>query len=283
MTAALCRTEILALFLLAASASAGCASRPIPYETVALTLEYSGRRTVAVAVRDGRPQTRDGQRDPSVVGETLTGGARKAAVTTGTGESLASIVAAAVTAALEAGGFSPLPVETAPGDDREAVIGRALAAKPDYLWLIDVDDWWTARHKRTTHTYELAFAMLDATGAVMVERAFQGTLRWDENGNREGGPDGPVAEDAPVPRRAPAPTADAPDPDAFERATSEPPESASAEAPAGDDESADDAPAAVNASDGGEPISDCLVRLLGELLGRMINDPEVPKRMVRFP
>ncbi|HUT78370.1 MAG TPA: hypothetical protein VM285_11820, partial [Polyangia bacterium] len=196
------RSFAMALLLLAASALAGCASHLIPYETIAPKLGYSGRRTVAVAVRDARVQIADGQYDPSVVGEAMTGGARKAAVTTGNGAPLAAVIGKAVSSALEAGGFTPSLVDAAPAEDREATVRRALGSKPDYLWLVEIDDWWTARNKRTTHTYKLAFAMLDAAGKPLVERSFEGTLRWDEDGNREGAEAEAPDEPEPSPARS---------------------------------------------------------------------------------
>jgi outer membrane lipoprotein SlyB len=264
------------LCTLAALALAGCSGRVVSYETISPKLDYSGRRTVAVAVRDAREQIAGGLRDPAVVGEAMVGGARKAPIATGNGEPLAAVIGKAVSSALEGGGFTPSIVETAPGEDREAVLGRALAAKPDYLWVIDIDDWWTARNKRTTHTYELAFAVLDAAGEALVERSFEGTLRWDEDGRPEDAPDAPAAAPESAPP-ADAAVAEAPrDPDAFDQPSAE----AAPEAAPDAGEAAEGPPEPEPA---GDPVAETLTKLLGDLLDRMINDADVPRKMVRFP
>jgi len=277
------RAAAAAALLVAACLSTACAGRYlVPYGETSLRLDYSGRRAVAVAVRDSRPRIADGQHHPSAVGETLAGGARKAPIATADGEPLSAAAAAALAAALEAAGFSPQVVETAPGDDRESIVRRASQASFDYLWLIDIEDWWTARHRRATHTYRLSFAVIDAAGGTMVERSEEGTVHWDERGGRAGGPDLP-REPAPKAPTAAAPPPAVPDPDAFADGNgtaargSPAPEPVAAEAPA------PEGPVVETANDSGDPVAGYLVLLLGDVLGRMVNDPEVPRRMARFP
>jgi hypothetical protein len=270
------------LFLPAVLLLSGCAGQQIPYESISPKLDYAGRRSVTVAVRDGRAQPATLQRDPSIVGEALVGGARKAPITIGSGAPLAKVVGEALVAALEAGGFTPGIVTSEAGESRDELVRRGLETPSDYLWVVDIGDWWTARNRRTTHTYRLTFSVLERGGQALVEQAFEGTVRWDEDGAREGGPDEPVEPRKRDQDPAPAKKTERADPDAFETAgpaaTGEPAERTPSTAPNPQGE----APAP-EARDPGDVVSRYLVFLLTDLLERSVNDPDVPRKMVRFP
>ncbi len=173
------------LVSLAALFASGCVDRTVPYETIDPDLDYSGRCTVAVAVVDTRDQVLDGDRSPAVVGALRVAGSRMVDLTTGDESPLADAIGEAIAASLRRAGFEAPLVDSDPGEDREALIERARELKPDYVWLLEIRDWWSTGRATTVLSWELALTAIDAYGAAIAETSVAGKTRWDEEGARE--------------------------------------------------------------------------------------------------
>jgi len=170
---------LVALVALMFSVS-GCGSMtsvPVEYQGLSTSLEYSGRRTVAVAVQDARDGVVSGERTRFEVGETPFAGAREAAIVTRSGRPLAEITAGAIAAALFDKGFEPVPVEVAPSDTRSEAEEKIAAAEADYAFLLVVNSWWTAIHDVCVHEWDLVLTVFDSDGNIVTEHADSGEDR----------------------------------------------------------------------------------------------------------
>ncbi|MFO8071653.1 MAG: hypothetical protein R6V85_07235 [Polyangia bacterium] len=173
------------LVSLAALLASGCVDRSVPYETIDPELDYSGRCSVAVAVVDMREQVLDGGRSPAVVGALRVAGSRMADLTTGDGSPLADAIGEAIAESLRRAGFEAPLVDSEPGEDRGELLERARELKPDYVWLLEIRDWWSSGRATTALSWELTLTAIDAYGAEIAETSAAGKTRWNEDGARE--------------------------------------------------------------------------------------------------
>ena len=173
------------LVSLAALLASGCVDRTVPYETIDPELDYCGRCSVAVAVVDMRERVLDGDRSPAVVGALRVAGSRMVELTTGDESPLADAIGEAIAASLRRAGFEAPLVGSEPGEDREKLIERARALDPDYVWLLEIRDWWSSGRETTALSWELRLTAIDAYGAAIAETSVAGKTRWNKAGARE--------------------------------------------------------------------------------------------------
>jgi hypothetical protein len=294
----------------------GCANKNlVDYSTIKPQLNYSGRCVVAVGVHDQRSRVTSAEAAPAAVGETRSIGGQQAHLTTKSARSLAAIVADTVATALSDKGFDARIVELSPTADRATAEQKLLAGKPDYGFLLTINEWWSAMHKKSALQWDLALDVYDAEGQRVAQSSDAGEQQYGEDGEpiveqveeaADWGEPGaaapapaPEPEPTPEPEPAPAPadpTAQPPaadpdafgDPDAFETGEPADKEPPAAEQPApeaetegGDGEAAEEEPEPEPA----EPhvlVLQHVVAMLEIKLTDLLNNPEIPRQMKRF-
>jgi hypothetical protein len=295
--------------LLASAASAiGCGgSLVVDYSTVAPALNYSGRRAVAVAVQDARPRIVSGQAEPTAVGETRAVGGKQAHLLTGDGRTLAALTADAVAGALRDKGFDAKIVAIDPTTDRAAAEQALLAGKPDYAFLLTINKWWSALHKRSVLAWDLVLDVYDADGQRIAQSTAAGEQPYDEQGapivakieessdwGEAPAPEPepaapPVTTEPPPAATEPPPATSDPeafgDPDAFGGAAAAAKPAAGKQPAPAKNAAPEKAPEPAPEPEPEDPHATVLRHVVASYearLAELLNNPDIPREMTRF-
>lgn len=293
--------------------AAGCANKNlVDYSTIKPQLNYSGRRAVAVAVHDQRARVTSGEAEPAAVGETRSIGGKQAHLTTKSLRPLAAITADAIAEALRDKGFDATIVKLSPSTGRDEAEQKLLAGKPDYGFLLTLNEWWSAMHKESALQWDLVLDVYDAEGQRIAQSSNAGEQQYDEDGepiveqaekpSDWGDPAAAAPAPAPEPEPEPAPEPTAPpeqppaadpdafgDPDAFDTGKPED-EKPAAEEPAEEAESdgseaAEEEPEPEPEPEREDPhvlVLQHVVAMLEVKLTEVLSNPDIPRQMKRF-
>jgi hypothetical protein len=161
---------------LAAAAAVGCAAgNTVPVTApFGFSLDYRGTGTVAIAVRDQRPDVVSGNRKESLFGHQRSLYGIPFPVNTASGQPFAIDFASLIVQGLKAKGVSATSVRVSPFKSEDDAIAALAATGSDRSFLFTLTEWDADTYSRTTLHYDIKLAVLDKQGTLLGQTSIAG-------------------------------------------------------------------------------------------------------------
>ena len=161
---------------LAIVALSGCAvGQKFSYADSSINVASVGTaRSAAVAVLDQREYVKSGKKSESFVGLSRGGYGNPFDVSTKSGGSMSSDMAASIAAALQARGLTVQTVGVRPDDGPERARQALLRSGSDRLLLFTLTEWKTDTMMRTGLDFDVTLDVLDRSGAALAQSHVSG-------------------------------------------------------------------------------------------------------------
>ncbi len=142
----------------------------IRYDNLDLSLDYSGTKTVSVAVLDHRPYVLSGTKLPSFVGVFRDLFGIPSTTNTGTGNPLSSDLAKTISSSLSNKGFRTSIVETTPQMSKNEVLSKLKSNDTNRSILLEVRDWKSSTVTNSELMYDVTLYVLNASGGIRTSK-----------------------------------------------------------------------------------------------------------------
>ena len=153
----------------------------INYSNIKTDLNYSGSRSVSIAVLDQRPYVLSGEKDPKYVGTMRGGYGNPFDLWTQSNLRLTDEMAATVADSLRSKGFNVMTVKATVGKDGSGMLSEMKSSGAERLVFIEIKDWWSNYYpasfgaEKTELIMNVELKVLDRYQQVLGSSRLKGT------------------------------------------------------------------------------------------------------------
>ena len=152
----------------------GCVvGKKVPYEKMKVEINYSGTKSIALAVYDQREMVVDGNRKADFVGYQISGIGVAWPIGTKSGKNFADVIQDAISQSFKKKGYSVLLIPTAYKDNYDDIKTRMIQSSGDRLMIIKLKKLQIVMVVATIIDIDVDIEVFDKSGNMLAVKNFQ--------------------------------------------------------------------------------------------------------------
>jgi len=171
----ICVSVIYSIFLISLI---GCVvGKKVPYEKMKVEINYSGTKSIALAVYDQREMVVDGNRKPDFVGYQLSGIGVAWPIGTKSGKNFTDVVQEVISQSFNNKGYKVLLIPTSYKDNYDDIKTRMIQSSSDRLMIIKLKKLQIVMVVATIIDIDVDVEVFDKSGNMLAVKNFQKSLQ----------------------------------------------------------------------------------------------------------
>jgi len=171
----LCVSVIYSIFLITLI---GCVvGKKVPYEKMKVEINYSGTKSIALAVYDQREMVVDGNRKPDFVGYQLSSIGIAWPIGTKSGKNFTDVVQEVISQSFKNKGYTVLLIPTSYKDNYDDIKTRMIQSSSDRLMIIKLKKLQIVMVVATIIDIDVDVEVFDKSGNMLAVKNFQKSLQ----------------------------------------------------------------------------------------------------------
>ena len=165
---------IRAIYLISLLTLIGCVvGKKVPYEKMKVELDYSGTKSIALAVYDQREMVVEGNRKPDFVGYQLSDIGIAWPMGTKSGKNFTDVIQEVVSQSFKAKGYTVLLIPTSYKDNYDDLKTRLIQSSSDRLMIIKLKKLQIVMVVATIIDIDVDVEVFDKSGNMLAVKNFQ--------------------------------------------------------------------------------------------------------------